>query len=298
MDSEKSYLVKSYAKINITIDILNKRTDGYHSLATIMQTVDLSDTICLEAIPEDEIQLVCSIADLETPDNLVFRAAKAVRQHLSLKRGVKIELQKRIPISAGLGGGSSNAAAVIIALQKWWKLPLSHNDMLGIAASLGSDVSFFLTGGLAICEGRGELVTPMRASWPAAMRWLLLVKPSIGVSAGVVYGALPSSDYTTDEHTRAVRKALENQEQVDIKDIYNGLERVVIENYPEVKRARDATLRAGASIVRLSGSGPTLFAPFSDLKEATMVQQALAGEGYEVYVTFATGAGHEEIRFY
>jgi 4-diphosphocytidyl-2-C-methyl-D-erythritol kinase len=296
---DTSYLVKSYAKTNLTLDVLNKRADGYHNLTTVMQTVDLYDTICLTAIQQDEIQLVCSVADLETHDNLVFRAAQAVRQRLSLTRGVKIELQKHIPIAAGLGGGSSNAAAVIVALQKWWRLPLSYEDMLEIAASLSSDVSFFLTGGLAVCEGRGEIVVPMpHASWPAAMRWLLLVKPRIGLSSSVVYGALLPRDYTTDKHTRAVCEALENKQPVDPRHIHNGLERGVVEKYPEVEQTRNAILKAGASIVRLSGSGPTLFAPFSELKDVTKVQKALIDDGYEVYLTFATGAGGEEICFY
>ncbi|GAC1393942.1 MAG: 4-(cytidine 5'-diphospho)-2-C-methyl-D-erythritol kinase [Ktedonobacteraceae bacterium] len=279
--------VRSYAKINLTLDVLGKRADGYHELATIMQMVDLYDTLCLTTLDENRVSIVSTQPKLSSADNLAVRAAQAIRQHLSLTQGLHIELHKRIPMAAGLGGGSSNAAAVLLALQQWWQLPLSMEDMLGLAASLGSDVPFFLTEGLALCEGRGERLTPLSAYWPASMRWLLLVKPAISVSTATVFRNLPASDYTDGVHTRAVYTVLLAKGEPFPEDMHNGLERGVLQRYPQVAQARADTLRAGASFVRLSGSGPTLFAPFSELASASQAQQRLHDQGYEVYLTRA-----------
>jgi 4-diphosphocytidyl-2-C-methyl-D-erythritol kinase len=210
-----------------------------------------------------------------------------VRQHLSLTQGVHIELHKRIPMAAGLGGGSSNAAVVLLALRQWWQLPLSTEHMLSLAASLGSDVPFFLTEGLALCEGRGEHLTPLPAYWPASMRWLLLVKPAISVSTATVFRNLPGSDYTDGVHTRAVYTVLLAKGEPLPENMHNGLERGVVERYSKVAQAREDILKAGASFVRLSGSGPTLFAPFPELASAFQAQQRLHDQGYEVYLTRA-----------
>lgn len=279
--------VRAYAKINLTLDVLGRRPDGYHELATVMQTVDLYDTICLTATPDQHVHMVCSTADLSNADNLAARAAYLVQQCLPSPRGVQIELVKRIPTAAGLGGGSSDAAAVLLALQKWWQLDLSAIELLSMAASLGSDVPFFLKGGLALCEGRGERVTSLPQYWPTELRWLLLLKPAISVSTASVFRQLPASDYTDGSHTRAVCAALNTSSNPAAKHLHNGLERNVLSQYPAVAEARDAMLKAGSPIVRLSGSGPTLFAPFPALTNAVQAQQRLQDQGYEVYLTHA-----------
>jgi 4-diphosphocytidyl-2-C-methyl-D-erythritol kinase len=293
-----THFVRSYAKINLSLDVLGKRADGYHELVTVMQTIDLYDTICLTAIAEDTVRVICSRPELNGDDNLAARAAHAVRQRLSLSQGVMIELQKHVPVAAGLGGGSSNAAAVLLALQQWWQLSLSSSDLLDIAASLGSDVPFFLTGGLALCEGRGERITPLAPRWPSAMRWLLLLKPAIGVSTAAVFRGLPPDDYTDGSHSRAICSAFINQGELHLEDLHNGLQRGVLQRYPEVAQAREDMLQAGASHVRLSGSGPTLFAAFSRLDQAAQVQQQLHRQGYEVHLTRAIGPGGENITFF
>ncbi len=293
-----THFVRSYAKINLTLDVLGKRADGYHELVTVMQTIDLYDTICLTATNENTVHIICSSPELNNEDNLAVRAAQAVRQRLSLTQGVMIELHKRIPVAAGLGGGSSNAAAVLLALQQWWHLPLSSADLLDVAASLGSDVPFFLWGGLALCEGRGERVTPLAPRWPSTMRWLLLLKPSIAVSTAAVFRNLPTGDYSDGSHSQAIRSALAAKSELPLEDLYNSLERSVLERYPEVAQAREDMLRAGASPVRLSGSGPTLFATFSRLELAVPVQQRLQAQGYEVYLTRAICPNGENITFF
>ncbi len=279
--------VQAHAKINLTLDVLGRRTDGYHELATVMQTIDLHDTLCLTATNEHKVQLICSQPELCNAENLAARAAQAMRQHIGSTLGLKIELYKRIPMAAGLGGGSSNAAAVLLALQRWWQLDISQVDLLNMAASLGSDVPFFLTGGLALCEGRGERVTPLNPYWPQSMRWLLLLKPAISISTAAVFRQLPVSDYTDGSHSRAVCDALQARREPRIDDLHNSLERSVLQYYPEVVQAREDMLRAGAPYVRLSGSGPTLFAPFSELEHALHVQHQLQNLGYEVYLSHA-----------
>jgi len=280
-----SYFVQSYAKINLTLDVLGKRADGYHELATVMQTIDLYDTICLLATNEDRVSIACNRSELSTDDNLVVRAAQEIRKRLGLTRGVLIELHKRIPVAAGLGGGSGNAAAILLALQRWWQLPLTANDLWSIAAELGSDIPFFLTGGLALCEGRGEQITPMAPYWPSSMRWILLLKPAIAVSTATVFRNLKASDYSNGTWSKTVQTALQTKSLLQPADLHNSLERGVIEQYTEVAQARVAMLEAGAEYVRLSGSGPTLFTMFSTLTDAINVQQKLLMLGYEVYLT-------------
>lgn len=278
---------RAYAKINLTLDVLGRRTDGYHELATVMQTVDLYDTICLMESPDERVYIHCDRPELSNAENLAARAAQMVCQHFNLKHGVVLELHKRIPMAAGLGGGSSDAAAVLLALQQWWHLSLSTSDLLEMASTLGSDVPFFLTGGLALCEGRGEQVTPLASRWPASMRWLLLVKPAIAVSTAAVFKALPADDYSDGSYSRALCSALEAGKEPDPEILHNSLERSVLERYTEVARAKSDLLTAGASLVRLSGSGPTLFAPFGELAVATNVQQEMLSQGYEVYLSRA-----------
>lgn len=286
---------RAYAKINLTLNVLGRRADGYHELATVMQTVDLYDTICLAENTDEQVRLCCDRPELSNAENLAVRAAQIVRQRLGIRRGVVLELRKCIPMAAGLGGGSSDAAAVLLALQKWWQLPLTASDLLAMAATLGSDVPFFLTGGLALCEGRGERVTALSPRWPAALRWFVLVKPAIAVATAAVFGNLPTSDYSDGSHSRKLRAVLEEGCELRPEDLHNDLERGVLERYPAVARTRNDLLSAGAELVRLSGSGPTLFAPFSSLTGAAQVQQKMLSRGYEAYLLRAIYPTTEEI---
>ena len=277
--------IQAYAKINLTLDVLSRRANGYHELLTVIQTIDLHDTLCLTATDDNQIHTTCNTPTLGDEQNLAVRAAQLVRHRLGLTQGIKIELYKRIPIAAGLGGGSSDAAAVLLALQQWWQLPLSSSDLLEIATQLGSDVPFFLSGGLALCEGQGERVTPLPQNWPPSMRWLLLLKPAISVSTASVFRALTPSAYTDGSASRIVTSAFQTGQTPPANSLHNSLERTVLESYPEAAQARNDLLKAGAELVRLSGSGPTLFAPFAELSSALQVQQQLQAWGYEVYLS-------------
>jgi 4-diphosphocytidyl-2-C-methyl-D-erythritol kinase len=253
----------------------------------VMQTVDLHDTICLTSSGDGRVEVECTRPELANEENLAARAARLLRERFSISQGVLIELRKRIPVAAGLGGGSSDAAAVLLALRHWWRLPLSLSELQALAATLGSDVPFFLTGGLALCEGRGERVTPLAASWPPSMRWSLLLKPAISISTARVFQALPASDYSDGSSSRELVKALQEGRLPQPEDFHSSLERGVLERYPEVARAKADLSQAGAPLVRLSGSGPTLYAPFPTLSSATRVQEKLQASGYEVYLTHA-----------
>lgn len=277
--------VNAYAKINVTLDILRRRDDGYHELITIMQTVDLYDTLCLTAAKDERVHLSCTVPELNTGDNLALRAAQVLRQRFVITRGVNIELVKRIPVAAGLGGGSSDAAAVLIALRQWWRLGISDAELFAVAAEIGSDVPFLLHGGLALCDGRGEQVTRLPPFWPASMRWLLLLKPALGLATADVFRGLSARDYSGGSHSRAVLAALRARQTPEPGHLHNSLERGVLEMYPQVAQARHDLLEAGAPLVRLSGSGPTLFAPFAALETAQQAQAQLQAQGYEVYLT-------------
>ncbi|GAC1567104.1 MAG: 4-(cytidine 5'-diphospho)-2-C-methyl-D-erythritol kinase [Ktedonobacteraceae bacterium] len=287
--------VRAYAKINLTLDVTGRRADGYHELVTVMQTVDLHDTLCLATTADGRVRVDCTRPELSNEDNLAAQAALLLRERFALSQGVQIELRKQIPVAAGLGGGSSDAAAVLLAMRQWWQLPLSLSELQEMAATLGSDVPFFLTGGLALCMGRGERVTPLAALWPSSIRWLLLLKPAIGISTASVFRRLPASDYTDGSHSRALVGALQEGRLPQPEDFHNCLERSVLEQYSEVARAKADLLQAGADLVRLSGSGPTLYAPFSDLSRARQAGEQLQALGYELYLAHTVFPGGGEI---
>jgi 4-diphosphocytidyl-2-C-methyl-D-erythritol kinase len=260
-----------------------------------MQTVDLYDTLCLTLRDDEEVRLVCTRPELSTEANLALRAALVLREYTGERHGLQIELQKRIPCAAGLGGGSSDAAAVLLALARLWQLQLTAAELVKLAASLGSDVPFFLYGGLALCEGRGELVRPLPPYWPAELRWLVLLKPAISVATAEVFSALTARDYSDGSHTRAVCAALQEQRMPALAHLHNGLERGVVERYPEVAAGREALLEAGAPFVRLSGSGPTLFTGLADLEQAHRLWLRLQEQGYEVYLTQPVSCSAESL---
>jgi len=159
--------------------------------------------------------------------------------------------------------------------------------MQEIAASLGSDVPFFLKGGLALCQGRGEQVTLLSPYFPSEMRWLLLLKPAISLATAAVFRHITPDDYSDGAHSRTVRAALPAQHMPAPNHLHNGLERAVLQHYPQVAQAKAAMLQAGAPLVRLSGSGPTLFAPFAELADAQQAYETLRSQGYEVYFSQA-----------
>jgi 4-diphosphocytidyl-2-C-methyl-D-erythritol kinase len=279
---ERSVFVPAYAKINLTLAVLGKREDGYHDLSSVMQTISLHDTLRLTPNRSGKINVQSDSLKLNTPDNLALRAALALREAAGDQSfGAEIELLKTIPSPGGLGGGSSDAASVLLALNALWETRLPHERLTELAATLGSDVPYFLTGGTALIAGRGERVTPLPDAQPL---WLVLARPPFAVSTATVYRALSPHDYVTAEDTDAIAQAIQRGQPLPLEHLSNALETPVWRDYPEITATRDALLAAGAPLVRMSGSGPTLYAPFGALEDASRVYAEAQSHGLECWL--------------
>ena len=261
----------AHAKINLTLEVLGKRGDGYHDLASIMQTIALHDTLALTATADGRIEVFCDLPELSSDDNLVVQAARRLRQEAGRPDlGARIELHKEIPAPGGLGGGSSDAASILIHLNELWEVGIPRYRLLELAAELGSDIPFFIAGGTALIRGRGEDVTRLP---PAEPLWLLLAKPAFGVSTRQVFADLSPEEYGDGSDTAAVETAVREHQPIPFQHLSNSLESGVMRAFPELARLRSGLLAAGAELVRMSGSGPTLFTPFRSLEAASSVYQ-------------------------
>ena len=279
--------LKAHAKINLTLEVLGKRDDGYHDIVSVLQTIDLADELRFE--PHPEIVVECDATNIQPEENLALRAALALREALGEERGAKITLTKRIPTAAGLGGGSSDAAATLLGLSRLWEQDMSPSDMGAVARALGSDVSFFLFGGAALVEGRGEIVTPLPE---LSETWAVLATPPIELPNKTVrlYGALAESAYTFGAATRGLVEALRAGRGLTPDQIFNAFESVAGGIFPGFTEYRESLIDAGAPSVHLAGSGPTLFALAEDAEEAAALRDrwdALEGTA-QVVKTIAT----------
>ena len=302
-------LVSAPAKINLHLEVLGLRPDGFHELAMVMQTLDLADTLALRPTADGAISLVCDRSDLPTDgSNLIVKAAELLRARVGLPElGVAITLTKRIPIGAGLAGGSSNGAAALVGLNHLWGCGFSREQLLAMAAELGSDMPFCLDGGTQLCFGRGELLEPAGLVGPPPLAVLLIKHPEASVSTPWAYGRcreLRSDFYLESEADFEQRRTALRQGpllaalrgEAPLPPIRNDLQAVV---EPEVASVRDglALLRQaqGAVAVAMSGSGPSLFALFPDQALATAAHQQLAADlaaaGFEAWVCRCTGSG-------
>jgi 4-diphosphocytidyl-2-C-methyl-D-erythritol kinase len=266
------------AKLNLFLEILGKRPDGYHDLESLMVAVDLFDTLELRATTNGQIALTCEPDSLSAgPDNLVHKAAVALRTHVNQPTlGAEIRLTKRIPTQAGLGGGSSDAAAVLVGLNRIWKLGLTRQELLAIAASIGSDVAFFLTLPAAWCTGRGEQValepTPTGSESTSGFHFVL-VCPPIGLGTAGVYKRLvvPARPTSGD----AVRTAFRAGDAPGLgRALFNRLEEPAFGLEPLVGRIRHRLGALGPCGALMSGSGSTVFAVCRDRAHANQVAGA------------------------
>ena len=278
--------VRAYAKINLTLEVLGRREDGYHQIASVMQTIDLCDE--LHFTPSDQLALECNLPSLETPDNLALRAAALLKKHAGYSGGVEIYLNKAIPLASGLGGGSSDAAATLKALVRLWGLDLKHDELLPLAASLGSDVPFFLCGGTAIAEGRGEEVREL-PPMPAVDLVLLAPPLEIPDKTATMYGRLTPEHFTKGEASSRLLRSLEDGKRHSGKLLFNVFEAVAFDLFPTLEGYRRAMLDAGASWVRLTGSGPALYTFAASNSEAIALAEKLRSAGYEPYVAQTVG---------
>jgi 4-diphosphocytidyl-2-C-methyl-D-erythritol kinase len=262
--------VPAWANINLTLSVLKKREDGFHALTSVMQTISLNDTLRIQTTDDSDVTCAVDIKELANDNNLALRAARLLRDEGHLTSGVALELRKRIPAQGGLGGGSSDAATVLASLNRLCMLALSQQRLEELGARLGSDVPFFIGGGTALIEGRGEYVTPLPDCEPL---WLIVARPHVSISTAAVFQSLDTTDYGDSQDTDSVVAAIQSGAPLPLERMSNSLELAVMRTWPKVAAARDHLLRAGAPIVRMSGSGPTLFAPFRALNAAAEVYE-------------------------
>ncbi|MBW1850193.1 MAG: 4-(cytidine 5'-diphospho)-2-C-methyl-D-erythritol kinase [Deltaproteobacteria bacterium] len=275
--------IHSPAKLNIRLKVIGRRPDGYHELVSIMVPVNLFDYIDLEAGQTQGIILSCHGYSVpEDEDNLVYRAAQAYFFRIGLKPNLSIKLTKNIPVAAGLGGGSSNAACTLKALNKMWGNPLSFQDLLELAVTLGADVPFFLYSRPCIARGIGEILEPI-GKWPKF--WYVIVMPPISVSTSWAYGNLRLK-LTTDEYGFILRYL--EKESIDLAAILeNDLEAVTASHFPVINTIKESLINAGAESALMSGSGPSVFGIFNSETHAISAKRHLDSQGLGKVFTVA-----------
>ncbi len=282
---------KAYAKINLALDVLRKRPDGYHDLRMIMQTVGIYDELTFSKRDDNEIHIAVSSAGhigQELPcggGNLIYRAAEEVRKRRPGCGGVNVALKKNIPVAAGMAGGSTDAAATILALDELFGLNMDPKTMSGIAVKIGADVPYCLIGGTVLCEGIGEILTPLP---PMPQSRLVVVKPDISVSTAFVYGQLDAGGLTWHPDVDGMIRAVMRQEAKAVwQRLGNVLETVTIPEHPVIGRIKQTLLQYGAFQTLMSGSGPTVFAVFEDERQQQEAYRMMrAADGIEqVFMT-------------
>ena len=263
--------VSAYAKINFALEVLGKREDNYHEIASIMQTVSLKDVLIFE--DAEEISLNCDVKELSNSDNLVQKAAELLKTETGYSGGAHVELHKGIPVSAGLGGGSSDAAATLKGLNALWKLDLSMDELILFGAMLGSDVPFFLHGGTAMVHGRGEKVRVMP---PTDLEWVIILVPAISLprKTAELYSRVTSGNYTKGALTRKLETRIRGKGDLPPQLLFNVFDDIALSAFNGLDQYWDVFHSLGVREIHLAGSGPALYAPIS-LKEIGTAVQAI-----------------------
>ena len=282
--------VKAPAKINLTLDVLGKRPDGYHEVEMVMTTVDLADRLELTVLESDEIRIQSEHAYVPNDHrNLAYRAAALLRERFNIQQGVEIVLDKQIPVAAGLAGGSSDAAATLRGMNELFSLNLSLEELAELGAEIGSDVSFCVIGGTAIARGRGEQLEMIPAPPPC---YVVLGKPIIGVSTADVFRSVRMEEVHHPD-TDAMVEAIRQKDFHGIcEHLGNSLESVTLKLHPEVKQIKETMRHCGAEGVLMSGSGPTVFALIEHEQKAHRIYNGLKGFCPEVFVVRILGKRH------
>jgi 4-diphosphocytidyl-2-C-methyl-D-erythritol kinase len=251
--------IPAFAKVNLRLRVFGKRVEGYHELDTVFQTVSLHDTIEFSLSQQSHIVLSSNDRSLPVDEsNLVVRAAKALQDRFSANSGARIRLQKRIPMQAGLGGGSADAAATLLGLAQLWEVNCSKEELMMIASHLGADVPFFFYGGTARATGIGEQIEPLE---DIEQRFLLILKPNANISTADAYRALDERSLTSPNSKTilSTSEATADSDKIDLANLTNDFEAVVFDLEPEIRKAKNALLKAGAEAVLLAGSGSAVF---------------------------------------
>lgn len=277
--------LRSHAKINLGLDVIGRRENGYHDVRMIMQTVFLYDVVQMEKTKEEGIFLTTNLFYLPNDqNNLAYRAAQMLKEEFHLQGGIKIALNKRIPVSAGLAGGSSNAAAVLVGMNIMYDLGLTEKELMERGVKLGADVPYCIMRGTVLAEGIGEILTPLP---PFPKCYVLLAKPGINVSTQKVYEKLDALEDIEHPNIDGILDGLNNQDihQV-VSNMGNVLEQVTIARYPVIEKIKMAMKEAGAMNAMMSGSGPTVFGIFEKKADAWKAKELIKESGLakQIYV--------------
>lgn len=251
------------AKVNLSLDVVRRREDNYHDLEMIMQEIDLADKIFIKEIDVDEIRVLCNRDDIPTDEtNIVYKISYTIKNRFNIDKGLEIKIDKNIPIAAGLGGGSADAAATIKGLNKLWNLNMSEQDMIDISKPLGADIPFCIIGGTAVARGIGDKLTKISG---LKETMILLVNPEIGVSTKFVYQSLNLDVIEKRPDTGKLVDAIQaNDLNYIANNMVNVLETVTIKEYPLIDKIKEEMIQYGAIGSLMSGSGSTVFGIFDD----------------------------------
>lgn len=271
---DHSIVLKSYGKINLGLDVLRRREDGYHEVRMIMQTVGLYDVLTMKKRKDDKIEMTCNLSFLPTDErNLVYKAVKLIKDKYHIKDGVEINLSKRIPVAAGMAGGSSNCAAALKGMNQLFDLGLSIDELCEIGVTLGADVPYCIWGGTALSEGIGEKLSRVDAMPDC---YILIAKPGISVSTAFVYKNLDPPALSKHPDIDGMLECLKEKDLTGICNrLENVLETVTIKEYPIIEKVKKHLMDQGAKGALMSGSGPTIFAIFEDKKTADDAMESL-----------------------
>lgn len=266
--------LKALAKINLGLDVLGRRDNGYHDVRMVMQTIYLYDNVTLRKTEEPGIQLETNLFYLPVDEeNIAYKAAKMLIEEFGITEGVHITLDKHIPVAAGMAGGSSNAAAVLVGMNRLFSLGLSQKDLMERGVSLGADVPYCVMRGTVLAEGIGEILSPLP---PLPKCFVLIAKPGISVSTKTVYEKLDSKPIENHPDIDGVLEGLEKQDIRKVAEsMGNVLEAVTIDDYPVIEKIKTAMKEAGALNAMMSGSGPTVFGIFEDRKTAKLAKEKI-----------------------
>ncbi len=276
-------LLRAYAKINISLDVVGKREDGYHLLEMIMQNIDLYDVIDMKK-SDSGIKLNCNKQYVPKDErNLAYKAAKLFIDEYNVKSGIEIDIVKNIPVAAGLAGGSADAAAVLKGMRDMFCPQVSDSELMKLGLRLGADVPYCVLGGTALCKGIGEVIIPMK---PFRNYILVLVKPNFGVSTKDVYMNIDIDKIKKHPETELIIKAMSNNNIINVgRKLKNVLENVTLKRYGVLKKIKDQMLEMGSCGALMSGSGPSVYGFFEDMLTAQRCFEKLKKNYEEVFIT-------------
>jgi len=281
----KEIKINSYSKINLTLNILGKRLDGYHNIETIMQSTNLADKISIKEDKEEGVKIECSHPQVPVDaQSLAYRSAEKILNQYRITKGVKIEIDKNIPLASGMAGGSANSASILVGINKLFALNLSNTDLSGMGEELGMDVPFCIQNGTALAYHRGEKVTPLPPINPSL--WIVIINPGFGIPTKWAYDNLNLSLIKRENNnTKAMLEALNKGKVQEItNNLFNSFEKLMIKKYPKIGKIKDRLIEEGALGALMSGSGPTVFGIAQGKEKALEICKKLKSEYKSIWV--------------